>query len=1340
MLKTLSTNAIELPLITGLIAAFILLLGLACLALLPLQATPPARIPIIIVSVPYPGASPAEVQSEIIRELEDKLKELKNVRHITSKAAEGIGVSVVEFYDNVDVDQAKREVRDKAEMARAEFPNEAEIFAIQDINFDDIPVLYITLSDSRPQERRETVLMELNAIAREVEDNILGIDGVSSVDKYGSLETEVRVQFAPKKMKAYGISSAQLTQAIQNQNIAFPGGSIDFKDSKLTVRVVGKAQRAKELDNIVVWSRGGKQVLLKDLAQIYISTKRPVSYSRMQGRPALTLLLHHKVGTNIIHLISKIKERIRQLRSTVIPAYITVTYSKDQSYWIWMMISQLGQSALFGGILVVAILYFSMGLRNALLIAAAIPFSVLFCFICQLAFDISINNMTLFSLILILGMVVDGAIVVGENIYRHFEMGKPPRQAALDGIHEVGMAVIAADLTTIAAFLPMLFMTGLMAHWMEIMPKVVAFTLVGSMIIDHFVLPVLANFFMRRSKEIPADLSKAKGHHSMIVRIAARFFGFWARHRLLSLLLTVVPGWPLGLYLLNVGAPIFDMWASGHEKVSANVTSQMLAILVGTIICDIIFRYFLIRFFGQTTPVSDSDELAGIASKQGRIYRFYDQLLAFALNHPSVVVMLCGLALLNAVLLPISGYIGSEFFGENDNGMCFIHYELPPGASIEDNYRFAPLIERILPETLHCYRCSNPSCNFPAGLIPPSSHCPICHSLIESELKAVITTIGEPTSWFYGDGSSSGPEFGSLEIELMPLTERLEIPMRVPRRQTWSQIPFIYFLQEWYCGGGDEIIKVKRARTVYEILELQKQWVRGRFPGVKFRFEAQQDGPPVGPPIQVQVTGKRLETLVEIAKSIEEILQATSECTNIINSHYSGRAEIKIKPRLDIAAMYGLTPREISMAIFTAFNGLEASKMTVDDREVDIRLENAETSRKFFEDVEEMELTCSQGKTVPLKAVAKITLEPSVAMLTRYDLMQNITLSAEIINSADTESIKALVHERVMSLGLPPGVILKWGGSEEEHQESMRSLRYAFNIALILILFIMIGQFNSIRQPFVVMTTIPLSIVGAVMGLYITGNKLSFLAMVGIVCLSGIVVNDAIVFVDFLNQTRRRGVPIFDAIVLTGRARLRAILMTTITTVVGLLPLTLNLSGGGAFWEDMGYSIIFGLLVASLLTLVVIPTLYSLVERDRWQPWLLGKLSRWCYLRYHKLRLRQALRSENQNQLNEWCALASDSLPNLQEQARRLLQAKDQQFRDDFFANAIVFSEKIALPQLYQLATRCRQLAGCTWTLDDRLGSGLRDILKELVSEWRRYKGKPAPLGSFFSERERSSS
>ena len=868
------------------------------------------------------------------------------------------------------------------------------------------------------------------------------------------------------------------------------------------------------------------------------------------------------------------------------------------------------------------------------------------------------------------------------------------------------------------------------------MPKVVAFTLVGSMIVDHFVLPVLARFFMRRGKEIPQYTSKSNGR-SLIVRLVARFFGFWARHRILSLLLMLAPGWPLGLWLLDFSAPLFDMLASGHEKVSTNITSQGLAILVGTIICDVIFRYLLIRFFGQMAPVGDSDELVSILARPGRIYRFYDRLLAFALNYPSVVVILCVLALLNALLLPISGYIGTEFFGENDNGMCFIHYELPPGSAIDDNYRFAALLEQILPETLHGYRCSNSRCQLRGGLVPPSSHCPLCHSLIESELKAVITTIGEPTSWFYGNDASSGPEFGSIEIELMPLVERREVAMRVPRRQTWSKIPFIYFLQEWFYGGGDEIIEIKRARTVFEIIELQKQWLRGRFPGVKFRFEAQKDGPPVGPPIQVQVTGKRLQTLVAVAKSIEEILQSTSECTNIINSHYTGRSEIKIKPRLDIAALYDLTPREISMAIFTAFNGLEASKMTVDDREVDIRLENTQKSRKFFEDVAEMELTCRDGKTVPLKAIAEITLEPGIAMLTRYDLMQNITLSAEIINTADSEIIKALVRERVMSLGLPPGVILKWGGSEEQHQESMRSLRYAFNIALVLILFIMIGQFNSIRQPFVVMTTIPLSIVGAVFGLYITGNKLSFLAMVGIVCLSGIVVNDAIVFVDFLNQTRRRGVPLFDAIVVTGRARLRPILMTTITTVVGLLPLTLNLTGGGAFWEDMGYSIIFGLLVASLLTLVVIPTLYSLVERDRWQPWLLGKFTRWFYLRYHKLRLRQAWRSKNLKQLCQWCALDDDSLPELQAQVQRLLDSNDQQFRAIFFANAIIYSEKIPPAQLYQLAIHCRQLAGCTWLLDDRLQLRLREILIELLHEWQRYQGKPAPLGSFAASSQR---
>lgn len=1269
---------------TGLLAAFLALVGaFSAVFLLPVQQEPPVKIPVITVTVPYPGASPWEVQSEVVRELEEKLKGLENVDHIYSTAGEGFALTTVEFHDRVDVELAKREVRDRLDQAKAEFPAETEEPLVADVDFEDLPVLFLTLTEpgAGAERTRERILADLNRIAEDVEDRLLLIPGISTVDRYGELEREVRLRLDPKRAAAHGLSFAEVARAVASQNLALPGGTLDLAESTLAVRLSGKYSMPEELGSVVVARRGDGLVHLDQLIVAIETVKKAASYARMGGHPAVTLVLHAKSGQNIVGLVGQVKTRIAELRAEgLLPAGIEATYTKDQSFWIWLMIQQLGSSALFGGVLVVVVLYFGMGLRSGFIIAAAIPFSVLFCCLCQAVFGLSINNMTLFSLILILGMVVDGAIVVGENIYRHLEMGKRPRQAVLDGVHEVGLAVISADLTTIAAFLPMMFMTGVMGSWMELMPMIVAFTLGGSILADHFFLPVLA----RRTMRVRPALDAPRG---------AGPFAFLARHRALAFLACLAPAVLLGPLLLGLLERLAAALLSYQPEWSRAAPTRWLAAgLTGVFLDYLLQRLLAARFGVRTRPESEDEVLAHLAEKGGLPTRLYQEILRFSLDHPPLTILVAALGLACALMLPLSGRLATAFFGKSDTGWYYIKFELPPGSSLEASYEFAGRLERVLGECLLPYSCA--ACGWRGGLRMESDECPACGGRLRGELKSTVTTLGESSAYmaFQGEIGASGPEFGQIEVELRPREDRIPVKRKVKRRETFGKSPLAAWVQG-LLSDPEELIEVVVPRTMFEIVEAQKEWVRGRFPGVKVDFSLMAEGPPVGAPITARVRGRDLETIAESADAVEAICLAAAECRNVQNSNFRGRREVRVVPDRDRAARFGLTPEDLARALFTAFQGWEVARMTLEDEEVEIRLENADLARRSLEDVRDLELPAAGGGTVPLREVARVEVGATVSSLRRHDRRQSITITAEIAEEADEEAVKGRVMDAVAALALPREVTVEFGGQEEEQQESMASLFRAFIIAVVLIFFILTAQFGSFKQPVAVILTIPLSIVGALTGLYASGNQLDFMAMVGIVCLAGIVVNDAIVLVDFTNQLRRRGASVREAALLAGKARLRPILMTTITTVVGLLPLTLNLTGGGDFWASMGFAIICGLLVATLLTLVVIPTFYTLVERDAWEPSPLGRIRRALGLARERGRLRRLSQGGR-------AGLAAAEL------RRSLLQEARDRLRS------------APVEELQALARLCRNLSGCPWRVDPRLGEHQRELTLAELDRW----------------------
>ena len=641
---------------------------------------------------------------------------------------------------------------------------------------------------------------------------------------------------------------------------------------------------------------------------------------------------------------------------------------------------------------------------------------------------------TIFATILIVGLVVDGAMIVGENIYHHFERGLNPIEASKEGISEVGTAVISADLTTISAFFPMIFIVGIMGQVMSYMPWVIIFALIGSIIIDHFTLPMIASKYMRLSKQ-----GKEMKRFARIFFIGNRLFRFLTRH--------------------------------------------------------------------------------------------YKPLLRWTIFHRKAVVFTGILLFFIALFVIGSGAIKIDFFPKEEMGRFNINFELPVGSTVERTNRLAQQIERII------------------ARIP--------------EVKEYVSTIGN-TGMIMTDltetagSGGSGPEFGKILVNI----------------------------------GNDN----ERKRSQSEVIE-EVDSKLAEIPGIKYSFFEVEMGPPVGRPVAIQISGEDFEELKDISQIVETHLNSIPGTKNVQNSFQKNKPQISIKVDRTNAAKYGVSAQEITLQVMAAFLGYEATEIMLGDELVDVRIINKEAHRRNFEDVLDTPVFSTTGMKIPLRQLARVEITEGIYSIQRRNLRRSVTVGCDVEEGYTPQDIFSSLQNRMESTPPPQGYILEYGGEEEERKRSFESITRVMFLGIILIFFVLTAQFDSFKQPLVILFTVPLSIIGVVTGLMITQLTFSFMAFVGVVALVGIVVNDGIVLIDFINRRRRQGADLISAILEAGPRRLRPVILTTVTTIGGLLPITLNLGGGGKFWAPLGVSIIFGLLFATLLTLVMVPSVYSIFER-----------------------------------------------------------------------------------------------------------------------------------------------
>lgn len=1011
----LSQQALERPKVVLLATLCLAVAGLICLWTIPIELTPKIDVPVFFVVVPYPGAAPEDVETYITKDLEKKLNTIKSLDFLSSISSEGVSTVIVRLQEESDLKEARQDLRHLVESAEVDFPEEAEPAIIENIDFTNIPLVFITLHG-------KTSPFVLKEWAKKFQDDIEAIDGVSEVHLFGGQEREIQVRIHPEKLKEYQLSLAQIEDALRSQHLNFPGGYLQVGQQEFLIRTVGEFQKIEDIENTVVSQEKGQVLLLKHLGEVQDTYKKLDTIARLNGEPGVTLIVQREVGINTIQTVNQIRKKTQE-RLRELPQEIHCSITFDQSDEIRVMIQQLGSTVLYGSFIVCLCLMLVMGIINALLVCCAIPISLLFGFICMLFADVAISGITLFSLILIMGMVVDGAIIVIENIYRHVEKGLQSKEAAKIGIHEIGEAVISADLTTVSAFLPMVFIVGVMGQFLAIMPQVVAFTLLGSMLADHFLLPVLASYCMRK-KTIKADKE------------------FW------------------GLAL---------------------------------------FR------------------------------KVFQGMLRLSLRFPKLLLFLSVLSIAFTGIFVFLGFLGYEFIPEIDRGRFSINFELPKGTPIEKTDEVARFLENEVQK------------------IP------------SEELENYVTTVGN-TNKLNADvleGGGSGPEFGKITVQLVD-----------PR---------------------------KRQRTLTTILNEYRQSVQGKLPGVRLHFYVQKDGPPVGAAMAIRIQGEDLKVLGEVSIQIEALLRTCPGAEDIQNDFIANSPQLQIQVHRIQAGSYGLNARQIASEVSSAFLGKEVGKMTLRGEKVEIRLQLDSRFCKERKHIEQLYLRSSQGHFIPLAQVAEVSEISAPASIHRRNLKRTITVRCETTSDWSSDDLLLWLQKEMKTFPLPSGIQLEMGGETEERDKSLGSARGAMGISILLIFLILTIQFNSFTQPLLILATIPLSLIGVVFGLYFLDLKFGFMPFIGIISLTGIVVNDAIVLVDFTNQLRATGLSKKEAILLSAEQRLRAVLLTTITTVGGLLPLALNWGGGGLFWVPLAWSIICGISVATLLTLVVIPVLYFLL-------------------------------------------------------------------------------------------------------------------------------------------------
>ncbi len=1099
----LSTFAINNRISVLVLVALVAIMGILSYLTIPKESFPNITVPNIFVVTLYPGVSPEDMESLVTRKLEDELGNISEIKKMTSTSTEGYSSVVLEFDTGIDIEEALEKVREKVDLAKVELPEDAEEPLVQEVNLSEFPIMQINLSGDYDLEI-------LKNIAENLQDKIEAIPTVLGVDLTGGLEREVQVDVDLAKLKYYNLSFGDIIGAIRAENVTIPGGDISVGTKSFLLRVPGQYQETAPIEDVVLKVNGNKPIYLRDIAKVTFGFKERETYSTLDESPVITLGVKKRTGENILETYDMVSAILEEALPTLPP---TTTYkiTNDQSKDVKNMVSSLENNIISGLILVIGVLLFFLGVRNASFVGISIPLSMFLSFIILSALGITMNMIVLFSLILALGMLVDNAIVVVENIFRYLEEGYNNFESAKKGTGEVAGPIIAGTSTTLAAFFPMIFWPGIVGEFMGYLPKTLIITLSSSLFVGLIINPVICALFMT----IDGDTNKAQ----LTKRGKKILYGILA----------------LVLFILVI---------------SSFVTWTMLIVL-GALLW-LLNNYIL-------APTGKWWQAKGL----NVFINTYENSLIWALNNRFKTVSIAFFVLLMSFVVLGVFNPGTEFFPEDIPPRdVYVQIETPVGSDVKFT---RSVVDKV------AERVKN---------IPQAS-----------DINTILAVSGAAISSDPAGGGGNSTHKGTVAINFVD-----------------------YELRE-----GD----------IFEAMEYIRNDLSGVIAGANITIEKPQDGPPTGPPINLEISGPEMVELTRISNDVLSILEADSIFAKIDGLETDlpdSRPEIRVEVDREKAGLYELNTNIIGMTIRQAINGVEASKFRDGKEEYEIVVRLAKEYRDDLSTLSDLTVF-HEGVQIPLSEVAFWEISDGFGGIRHKESERVITVSADVRSGYQSNAVLAQAQQVLSTYlnGLPPGYNYEWTGQQQEQDESFAFLGRAFLIAVFLISFILVSQFNSIVKPIIILSSVVMSTAGVFYGLVTFQMAFGLMAFLGLISLAGVVVNNAIVLIDYVDILRDRdGFDLRSALVQAGKVRFRPVILTAITTTLGLVPLAVGFNfdfitlvnnpleffthlgeyiywGGeqAAWWGPMAIAVIVGLLFSTFLTLILVPVLYSVIERGK---------------------------------------------------------------------------------------------------------------------------------------------
>lgn len=1091
---------------------------------LPKELFPDIVIPTIMVQTLYPGNPPLDIENLITRELEKEIESVDGIKKMTSLSSQDVSNIFVEFNTDVNIKDALQEVKDAVDKAKKELPdNLLEDPMVMDIDFSEFPILNINLSG-------DYSVNELKNYAEYLEEEIEAFTEISKIVITGITEREIKIHVDQHKLDAFELSFGDIESAVKNENVSMSGGELKTGKTTRSVRIEGEFTNTDQIKNIIVKHEDNNIVYLRDVADVNYSFEDPTSFARLNHQPVVSIQVIKKGGENLLDATDKIFKLIDDSRANKsLPEDLKITLTNDQSEQIKLQLNNLENSMIMGVILVVLVLYFFLGTRNALFVGTSIPLSMFVSFMIMGLMGYKINMIVLFALILALGMLVDNAIVVVENIYRFIDKGYSVKKAAKEAVGEIAMPIISSTATTLAAFFPLLFWDSIMGEFMKYLPMTLIIVLTSSLFSALVIIPVIAAHFFK--KEDPNERPSF-------------------RKRLITV--GIMTGLAIVFYLTGVIA-----------------LANMLVVFALIGLAHVVIFDRFARWFQTVLLVW--------------IENIYLKTLTFVMKGKIALWFVVGTFLL--MFITMGFYFGSnpkvEFFPSGDPKYINISAEMPLGTEINATDSIVSIVEADV------YQILEPN---------------------KQIVKSVLTNIGDgavgENDGFSGRGG--GPNKGLITVTFLDFQDREGINTEKILKQL-----------------SDELL--------------------GRYPGVLVSVEKQNEGPPVGKPVNLEISGKEFETLLSLSDSIINTInkQQIAGIEGLQIDLDVGKPELKVTIDRDKARRFGLSTAQIANTIRTALFGAEISNYKLGEDEYPIQLRMKDHYRYDLSALLNQRITFrdqASGKIqqVPISAVAEITLSSTYGAVTRKDRNRMITIWSNVISGYNANEINEQLKLIMANYDLPEGYRYEFTGEQEEQAESMAFLMRAMLIAVSIILLILVGQFNSVVKPVIILASVLFSTIGVFGGLgTFSMDFVVIMTGVGIVSLAGVVVNNAIVLIDYitiLKRTRKLemgltpeddlpGKESIECLIEAGKTRLRPVLLTAITTILGLIPLAVGLNidfiglfqrfdpdiyfGGdnAMFWGPLSWTIIFGLTFATFLTLVIVPAMYHVLYTAKLKFW-----------------------------------------------------------------------------------------------------------------------------------------